>query len=71
VGSTTTKGSIEGIFRRACLHAGVDGHFHMLRHTYAIVMLRILTYVNRERGLAGNVAGESGLRLRYNDGPTG
>jgi len=53
-GRPLTKGTIEGIFRRACLHAGVDGHFHMLRHTYAIVMLRILTYVNRERGLAGS-----------------
>jgi site-specific recombinase XerD len=48
------RGSIESIFRDACLGAGVEGHFHMLRHTYAIVMLRILTYVNRERGLAGS-----------------
>src|SRR6266567_1028988 len=53
-GRPLARGSIEGMFRHACLRAGTEGHFHMLRHTYAIVMLRILTYVNRKRGLAGS-----------------
>lgn len=62
-GRPLTRSSIEGIFRHACLRVGVDGHFHILRHTYAIVMLRILTYVNRERGIAGSTNALKALQI--------
>jgi site-specific recombinase XerD len=62
-GRPLTRGSIQAIFRHACLRAGVDGHFHMLRHTYAIVMLRILSYVNRERGIAGSTNALKALQI--------
>jgi len=41
-GSALSKESITASFARACEQASIEAHFHELRHTFAVMMLRAL-----------------------------